>query len=55
MQYVQYNEDGQITASVMTIGSAPDHPRQLAFETPVDIEGKMVDLVTLALIDIPPE
>lgn len=54
-QYVQYNTDGYITATIITEGTAPNFARQLVFEEAVETEGKMVDLDTLTLVDIPEE
>ena len=54
-QYVQFNNDGFITATVFTEGVAPDSSNQLVFDPPVETTGKMVDTVTWELIDLPPE
>ena len=55
-QYIQYNRiTGYITASIRTSGDAPVYEWQIVRDPPVDIEGKMVDLNTLQLVDIPPK
>jgi hypothetical protein len=54
MFYVQYDEVGNITGKVLpSCGTAPDALRQLAFDSWIDVTGKMVDLDTLSLIDDP--
>ena len=52
-QYIQYDEEGNITAAIMGSGSAPVHPRQLMLDVPITILNKRVDLDTLEIIDIP--
>lgn len=54
-QYVQYDEDGNITAVVSSACSAPDCERQLAFEEPQDLRNKKVNTGTLELTDVAPE
>lgn len=51
-QYVQYDENGFIRASVISYGKAPECERQLAFDPPVDVTGKRVDLETGTLVDV---
>lgn len=54
-QYIQYNHTtGRITATIRTLADAPAYEYQIIMEPPVEVEGKMVDLNTLKLIDIPP-
>lgn len=49
---IQYDEAGNIGATVDTNGAIPDHPRQLVFEEAVDTTGKKVNLLTGELEDI---
>lgn len=52
--YVQYDESGNISATVKSVGiAAPDYARQLTFEDTPDLGGKMVDIDNKVLIDIP--
>lgn len=53
-QYVQYDEDGNIVATVDSLGSPPVCERQLAFTEPVAVAGKKIDLEELELIDDSP-
>lgn len=51
--YVQYDDDGNITATVVSYGvSAPVCDKQLIFEDTVNTDSKMVDVVNQVLIDI---
>jgi hypothetical protein len=52
MQYIQYDEAGNITASVMSNGTAPACERQLVLVEITDITAKRVDVRTLAVIDV---
>lgn len=54
-QYIQFNDDGFITATVITDGEEPSMENQLVFDPPIDVSGKMVDINTLQLIDAPPD
>lgn len=54
--YIQYDEIGNITATVKSIGiPSPIYERQLSFEEEIDITGKMVDMGNQVLIDILPQ
>lgn len=53
MFYIQYDEQGNISATVNTDIGAPAAPRQLAFDTWQDTTGLMVDPVALTLIPDP--
>ena len=53
-QYIQYDENGNITASVTSFGiSPPGHPRQLVLEKSIEIIGKKIDLGKLEIVDDP--
>lgn len=52
--YVQYREDGKITATVQSFGKPPNHPRQLIFSEYVKTNRKRVNIDLLELEDIPP-
>lgn len=54
-QYIQYDEEGNITAAIIGFGIAPEHPRQLMLDTPVDVAGKKIDVETGELVEIPAE
>jgi hypothetical protein len=51
--YIQYDESGNISATINTGAPAPDFPRQIVFDTPVETTGKCVNLTTLELDDLP--
>lgn len=53
MQYIQYDELGNIGGVVYSEGPAPICERQLTFDTPQDVEGMMVDIATLTLVPAP--
>lgn len=48
--YVQYNEIGKITGTIYT-ANAPVHPRQLCFDSFVELGGKRVNIETRQLED----
>lgn len=52
--YVQYDEAGNVSATINTSGDAPDFPRQLTFDSYVQTSGQVVNLDTLELEDAPP-
>jgi hypothetical protein len=52
MQYIQYDEAGNITASVISDGVAPECERQLVLTEIIDITAKRVDPNTLTLVDV---
>lgn len=53
MFYIQYDEVGNISATVNTSSAAPIYPRQLSFDEPFSTSGKMVDINTLEIKDVP--
>ena len=52
--YIQYNESGDVVATVQSFGKPPKHPRQLVFPEFIKTRGKRVNLEQLELEDIPP-
>ncbi|WP_337187590.1 hypothetical protein [Phenylobacterium sp.] len=52
MFYIQYNEDGYITATV-TASQAPLRKAQIELPEPIDVTGLMVDVETGELIPAP--
>ena len=52
--YIQYDEFGNIGATVQTEKDPPICDRQLVFDNPIDTSGKMVDIATLTIINAPP-
>ena len=50
--YIQYNEDGEIVATVNSSGKPPVHPRQVALDAAIDIRDKRVNLLTKQLEDV---
>ena len=51
--YIQYNNDGEIVATVMSTGKPPIHPRQIALDEPISISHKRVNLLTKTIEDVP--
>lgn len=51
--YVQYDEQGFISGTV-SAQTAPEHPRQLVFDAPVDTHLKKVNLQTMQFEQLPP-
>ncbi len=49
--FIQYDEAGNISGTV-TGDRQPEHPRQLVLDTPVQTEGKKVNIETLELEDV---
>ena len=52
--YIQYNESGDVVATVQSFGKPPKHPRQLVFPEFIKTRGKRVNLERLELEDIQP-
>lgn len=51
--FIQYDELGNITATVQCYAGAPVCERQLTFDSFVETNNKKVDLNSLILVDIP--
>lgn len=54
-QYIQYDENGNITATVISDLPAPAHDRQIVLDDAIDVTNKIVGISTGQLIDIPAE
>lgn len=50
--YIQYNEDGEIVATVQSSGKPPIHPRQISVPEYISISDKRVNPVTKTLEDV---
>lgn len=50
--YIQYNNDGEIVATVTSSGKPPIHPRQIALDEPISINNKRVNLLTKSVEDV---
>lgn len=50
--YIQYDSQGYI--STVIADTAPACENQIAFAEPFDTSGKMLDLNTMQLVDLPP-
>lgn len=51
--YVQHDEIGNITGTVLTDGQAPKHPRQIVLDRHQDVSALRVDITTKELITCP--
>ena len=51
--YIQYNEDGEIVATVQSSGKPPIHPRQICLDEAISVTHKRINLLTKTIEDCP--